>query len=336
MTELSPDAENLIAQANGGDEPGAFDEQRVRRRIAAQLAAAAVTTATVATTPAQALPVSTLAAEAATGATSAGSAGSISATLNTGASGAVGAVGSVSVFSKLLLGLALSGGSAALGAHYLMEEPTGAARIQESTASENHRAESGAVPDYAPDSEIAAAKQQRPSSLRTGTRRDPSQGASTPNVTTPTTTSQAIASQTGTTQTAERSASRKAASAPAGSILNAAPQEEASVVVPSAVREEASLLRRARSALANGGAAEAQRLLRQHKRLFPQGALVEERTATQIMAECAHGRTARTDRRAAEFLSAYPLSPLASSVRQACSRGERQNDSHTDLPPAGH
>ena len=86
------------------------------------------------------------------------------------------------------------------------------------------------------------------------------------------------------------------------------------------VEAEAQLLGDAQRALANGDASRALRVIDEHARTFPHGALGEERQAARVMALCALGRTAEAQREAHAFLTRTPNSPLAMRVQAACAQ----------------
>lgn len=89
---------------------------------------------------------------------------------------------------------------------------------------------------------------------------------------------------------------------------------------PHSVEAEAQLLGDAQRALANGDASRALRVIEEHARAFPHGALGEERQAARVMALCALGRTAEAQREAHAFLTRTPNSPLAMRVQAACAQ----------------
>ena len=84
---------------------------------------------------------------------------------------------------------------------------------------------------------------------------------------------------------------------------------------PDRLAHEVALLSRATSELHAGDAAAALRVLAEHQRTFPRGALVEERRAAKAQALCLLGRV-RAGR--AELTGLTPLSPAAARVRQVC------------------
>lgn len=93
------------------------------------------------------------------------------------------------------------------------------------------------------------------------------------------------------------------------------------------LRAEVALMERARAALEQADAQALWRLMDQHARRFPSGALREERQAWQAVAACRLGHP-RAAVRAREFLAAHPRSPQADKVRRACepSASHRANE----------
>lgn len=87
-----------------------------------------------------------------------------------------------------------------------------------------------------------------------------------------------------------------------------------------ALREEATLLRRARSALKSGDASAALALVAEHARRFPDGRLAEEIAVLRIAALCEGGRHEAGRAAADAFLAAHPSSPLGARVRGLCPR----------------
>jgi len=69
---------------------------------------------------------------------------------------------------------------------------------------------------------------------------------------------------------------------------------------------ELQLLQQARAALRSDRAEQALALLRTHRRSHPDGSLVEERDATEVMALCALGRGDEARRQALEYRRRFP------------------------------
>ena len=82
--------------------------------------------------------------------------------------------------------------------------------------------------------------------------------------------------------------------------------------------EEVSMLRGARAALDRGEAAQALRLLDAHETRFHRGTLYEERLAARVLALCALGRIDAARSTAQELAHAAPQSPHLSRVRASC------------------
>jgi hypothetical protein len=92
--------------------------------------------------------------------------------------------------------------------------------------------------------------------------------------------------------------------------------------VPSAaptdsLRLEAELLGRAWVAIRERRAADTRALLAEHARRFPEGALVPERRACQLVASCIAGDSDATDR-AQRYLDEHRASHLADRVAAGC------------------
>jgi hypothetical protein len=84
---------------------------------------------------------------------------------------------------------------------------------------------------------------------------------------------------------------------------------------PDALAREVALLSRATSELRAGRAAAAVKILDEHQRRFPSGALSEERRAAKAQALCLVGRV---DEGRAELARLTPRSPAAANAQQLC------------------
>jgi hypothetical protein len=84
------------------------------------------------------------------------------------------------------------------------------------------------------------------------------------------------------------------------------------------LREERALIARASDALRDGDAAAALTAVKEHQRRFPDGMLIEERSAARVQALCALGRTADGTSAREAFLARWPRSVHAAKVRVAC------------------
>jgi hypothetical protein len=86
-----------------------------------------------------------------------------------------------------------------------------------------------------------------------------------------------------------------------------------------ALQGELALVRAAHDALREGRPAVALERMDEHRRVYPDGALSEERDALRVGALCALGRSdAQAEARA--FLVDHPASPFVARVREACLR----------------
>jgi outer membrane protein assembly factor BamD (BamD/ComL family) len=100
-----------------------------------------------------------------------------------------------------------------------------------------------------------------------------------------------------------------------------APAAPAAPVAAAATRSdldvELALLQEAQGALRTNDGARALRLLDEHARSFPNGALAEESEAARVFALREVGRTEEARDVAARFLREHPRSPLAPRVARA-------------------
>lgn len=83
------------------------------------------------------------------------------------------------------------------------------------------------------------------------------------------------------------------------------------------LREELAVMQRARAALSQKDASLLWKVLDEHARRFPSGALTQERQAWRAVAACRLGH-ADASTRAARFLRAHPDSPQVSRVQSEC------------------
>lgn len=94
----------------------------------------------------------------------------------------------------------------------------------------------------------------------------------------------------------------------------ASPQPPEPALAADALRDELTLLTRARQGLASGDHEGALRALTSHRARYPSGTLAAERDGTEALVLCAHpGHDGRPAARA--FLAQHPRSPLAERVR---------------------
>ena len=110
------------------------------------------------------------------------------------------------------------------------------------------------------------------------------------------------------TTTQNRGVSASAATQASSSMLHAG------------VSTELELVRRATAAVGAGHYRAALAALAEHQGRFPQGALLEERLGLQAVSMCKLGQSGGRAH-AAQFVGAYPASPLVERVRAACESG---------------
>jgi hypothetical protein len=83
---------------------------------------------------------------------------------------------------------------------------------------------------------------------------------------------------------------------------------------------EVELMRRASAALSDGRPRDALRLVRRHAERFPEGQLIEERSATEAIARCQLGQP-RAPGLARAFIARYPRSTHLDRVKRSCEGG---------------
>jgi len=116
----------------------------------------------------------------------------------------------------------------------------------------------------------------------------------------------ALSSGVSPARTSEAGAARRAAARDNGSTL----------------AQELSLLQRARRALNRSDARLALGIVQSLDERFPNGVLMEERSATRILSLCQLERTEEARDQAHRFLAAHPRSVYAERVRDSCAGGQ--------------
>ncbi len=86
---------------------------------------------------------------------------------------------------------------------------------------------------------------------------------------------------------------------------------------------ERGLIERARAKLRTGHPEVALGILREHRRAFPQGILVEERLGLQVQALAASGDMKTAEQLARDFRTRFPQSPLQPAIDAALARSAR-------------
>lgn len=280
MSDLTPQDQELLSLARGGDLPSADDRARVKRKLFARVGVGVAAGAS---------------ALSASGAASAGVAS---------ASGA----GTLALAAKIVIALVVVGAAGSAGwvlSHRTRHAASGAQRAgpvaPQAVAAVRPKALVTAAPSAVPIPPDTTAVAALPpvAKARPGPR---ASAALAPELTADEPAPSAVASFAPIAPPSA-AASSKPAPAPVG---------------PATVAAEAALLRRADAARKAGNAALALALLNQHRAQFPNGVLAEEREAERVAVLCALGRQAQAHAAAASFLRAYPHSPLAVRVRASC------------------
>ena len=84
------------------------------------------------------------------------------------------------------------------------------------------------------------------------------------------------------------------------------------------LREEAQLIARAQRALRAGDHGGAMSVLKEHRKTYPRGVLVQERMGLEILALCGLGHTKAAQARSESFLARWPTTPIAERLRRSC------------------
>jgi len=114
------------------------------------------------------------------------------------------------------------------------------------------------------------------------------------------------------------SAPAVAAASPARASESGASRRAAARDSGSTLAQELSLLQRARRALNRSDARLALGIVQSLDERFPNGVLMEERSATRILSLCQLERTEEAREQAHRFLAAHPRSVYAERVRNSC------------------
>lgn len=101
-----------------------------------------------------------------------------------------------------------------------------------------------------------------------------------------------------------------------------------------ALGDEMRLIRDANAALGRGEPGTAMQLLAEHARAFPDGALRQEREATQVLALCALGRIGQAHASAEALLRESGKSPYADRVHASCAYAKPTAGQPTLAPDA--
>jgi hypothetical protein len=284
MKHLSPEARSLVDASRGGDDPSSHDSARVKRSLLAGIAAGGVLSVP---------PAATAAPRA--GALSQGGAGAVTSTKNAAWVAAGAAVGLATAGAWVGFTGSWSGAPPAPAAQTTLITPPPAVPALPTTPI--------APTDFSSrstePSEASAAQEGRKPRIDFSSRSTEPSAATR------------FAIPAGGRAGPEGRRARRAEAAAAGGATEATPQS-------SSLSAETALLQAARAALGSGDAHGALALLRRHAREYPNGALVEERLASQVFASCALGQRANAARAAAELTRRAPSSPLRARVLDSC------------------
>lgn len=357
MSELPPDARELLQQVRADYTPSSEDRARVRRNLVSSgvLATTAVTGTAAAGQAAS--------GTAAAGKVASGAAGTAaSATGGTAAGAAVGAGAKIALGGKLagalLVSAAVGGGAWGLVQHHVDDTRS----AQRAVGRDAPRSAAERPPRAAPrqgGTERAVAASSAPAESSEAAPAESSEAAVEPPA-----APRSKSTDRHVETTAERS--RHAASSPPARAAPkdgeehtaparaqpeparveaepadtenepAVPDEKASLETPSPPAEgsvgpsakepsrlslasELELIRQAARALADDRPADALEALDAHRTRFADGVLAQERQGLRVLARCAGGQRQAGLRERTRFLKTAPDSPLAERVRRACS-----------------
>jgi hypothetical protein len=286
MSDMSPEARALLDSAIPGLEPPGDARDRVRARVAAPAAVVAASKSTAGATAATIAGGAVTAGGAGVAAAGAGAAAT-GAAAGAGAASAAGAAVTMGVTTKIIASLAV----------------VSAVSVGTITYTQTKRAEP--APIAATVSTIAA-----------------------PAV--PATTDSKVArrGRNGVAPSTDPSADLASAStmdptpvvavAPTSAPLIPTPPVLPPPASSATLSAEIALLSQANALLAGGDPARALALLDEHRRLYPRGALVEERDAARVLALCGAGRHSEGIAARGRFLREHATSPQLARVQNAC------------------
>ncbi len=296
--QLSPDERRLLDALQLDDTPDAAEQQRVKRRLFAQLGLGVATVAGSAAVGSTAVaPTAQAASLAPSAAGIAGASGSAAGT-SAGAAGCAGVTGVASGAAKATTWGALAtklgtvkgvlGVTVALGA--------GGGAVWSMTADS---------PPPDPETPVVESRAAAP--------QDPS-----PNV---------APDSAEAEPTEPESAETDEAPEPTTQAPRATPKSKRTTIASpttSDVEAEAKLLSEAQRAIARGDSSRALGLLLKHQKTFPNGTLRLERQAALAIARCQAGQLERGRKDAERFRDAHPNSPMVRRLESACSLPPRQ------------
>jgi hypothetical protein len=280
MSDLSPEARELLKAARDDFEASAEDCSRIDRALTARLglAAGALAAATTATS------------------VRAGAAGANGPTV-AGASGTTAALVVKCVATVLLVAAAVGGVSIYRASRRDPALPP-PVRVAEATPHAPMTVDTAATSPLATAAPVATAPVPSPSVIA---RPSPSEPHLSQSMLVPIARSPATAAHT-----------------PSSLLVTPEPSVGGLGSPDAMLGAETQLMRPADLALRTGDPARALELLDEHERRFPKGILAEERSAERVTALCALGRVDQAHTEATRFIATHADSPLVSRVSRSC------------------
>ena len=320
MSDMSPEAKALLDSAIPGLEPDDDARVRVRARIAAQMAVglaagAAVVAASKSTAGATAATIAGGAASAGGASIAAGAGAAATGAAATGAA-ATGAAGAAAASGAAGIGAAGAGAAVTMGVTTKVIASlavVSAVSVGTITYTQTKRAEPAPIAATAPTTAAPVAR-ARVNDTKAAPRvangaADPSADpAADPNAD----------PNADPTSAPDPTSLAVVAVAPTSAPLIPTPPILPAPASSATLAAEVALLKQANAQLAGGDPARALALLDEHRRLYPRGALVEERDAARVLALCGAGRHSEGIAARGRFLREHPSSPQLARVQNAC------------------
>lgn len=279
MSDWGHESEDLFRSARRRLSPTAGDRERVRARIRAKVAAAAVGAAV--TGAAAKAAGATSSAGAATGAAGAGAAGA--------GAGIAGKGLSLALLAKIAVPLVIAGAGLAAAPHVIASR----APVAPAAVAQTAVAAPFAPPPLPAPAPVAVEALPTVAIVPAVAR-----------ATSPAVPRVVTARPAPSVAALETDHGPSPAAAPAPSSANEA--------------EEAALVGAIDAALRSGDSAGALRLAADHQRRFPQGVLSEEREGARVVARCMASRSPSASDAATAFLASHPRSPMRARIAATC------------------
>ncbi len=323
MSDWGHESADLFRTARRGLSPSAGDRERVRGRIRAKIAAAAVGAA-VTGAAAKAAGATSSAGAASAGAGAAGAGAASAGAAGAGGAGAAGIAGagasvatkglSLALIAKIAVPIVLAGAGIVAVPRVLAPRPAppaplAAARVVVAP-SRTPSAASAIVPSTSEAAGYVGAIDATDAAGAVGAEDREA-------VPVPVPVAVPVAARAHVPESPAPLRTSASAHRAAGPVAAAPPSAPAA-----SDGEEAALVGAIDAALRSGDSGGALRLAAEHQRRFPQGVLVEEREGARVVARCSSGRGPSASDAATAFLATHPRSPMRARINAACGTEE--------------